>query len=193
MSIEVRVPEEIKEYKESIIAGLSVRQLICGGAALLCGIPTFLLLKNINMDLATYATMAVTIPAFCVGFIKKGGYNFETYLKIRLYTFFVKSKRGYETHIDRNSLPIEVEQYRQAAQAIMAEEKENENKKGGRERAVHKEKQVSGGYAKTTKTEHDFIEVTEKSIKRKRKAAYKSIKAAAGSNRKKKSGQEEKA
>lgn len=193
MSIEVRVPEEIKEYKESIIAGLSVRQLICGGAALLCGIPTFLLLKNINMDLATYATMAVTIPAFCVGFIKKGGYNFETYLKIRLYTFLVKSKRGYETHIDRNSLPIEVEQYRQAIQTIMAEEKENEDKKGGRKRAVHKEKQVSGGTAKTTKTEHDFIEVTEKSIKRKRKAAYKSIKATARSNRKKKSVQEEKA
>ncbi len=41
MSIEVRVPEEIKEYKESIIAGLSVRQLICGGAGLLCGVHIF--------------------------------------------------------------------------------------------------------------------------------------------------------
>ena len=46
MSIEVRVPEEIADYKESIIAGLSIRQLICGGIALLCGIPTFLLFKN---------------------------------------------------------------------------------------------------------------------------------------------------
>ena len=34
MSIEVRVPEEIKDYKESIIAGLSIRQLLCGGVAL---------------------------------------------------------------------------------------------------------------------------------------------------------------
>ena len=112
MSIEVRVPEEIADYKESIIAGLSIRQLVCGGIALLCGVPTFLLLKNINSDLATYATMIVTIPAFCLGFIKKDGYNFETFLKIKLYAFFSKNQRGYETNIEKNILPIEVEQYR---------------------------------------------------------------------------------
>ena len=48
LSIEVRVPEEIKDYKESIIAGLSIRQLACGAVAFVCGIPTFLILRNIN-------------------------------------------------------------------------------------------------------------------------------------------------
>ena len=190
MSIEVRVPEEIADYKESIIAGLSIRQLVCGGAALLCGVPTFLLLKNINADLATYATMVVTIPAFCLGFIKIDGHNFETFLKIKLYSFFSKNQRGYETNIEENILPIEVEQYRQAIQeAIAEEEKKNmqQGKNRGDRRVLSKTEQRRKSKNKgKTKPEYDLVEITKKGTERKRKAAYKSLKAATRSNRKKK-------
>jgi hypothetical protein len=193
MSIEVRVPEEIADYKESIVAGLSIRQLVCGGIAMVCGVPTFLLLKNVNADFATYTTMAVTIPAFCIGFIKKDGYNFETYLKIRLYTLFSKNQRGYETDNYANELPIEVEEYRPIIQKLQAEKEVNEDKKRGENRVIKKEKQVSRGVAKQTKTEYDLIEVTEKSLKRARKTAYKKFKATAGGNRKEKQEEKEKA
>ncbi len=190
MSIEVRVPEEIADYKESIIAGLSIRQLVCGGIALLCGIPTFLLLKNINSDLATYATMIVTIPAFCLGFIKKDGYNFETFLKIKLYAFFSKNQRGYETNIEKNILPVEVEQYRQAIQEMMAEEEKEiiqQGKKRGDKRVLNKREQRHKSKNKgKAKPEYDLVEITKKGAERKRKTAYKSIKAAAGNNRKEK-------
>lgn len=190
MSIEVRVPEEIADYKESIIAGLSIRQLVCGGIALLCGVPTFLLLKNINSDLATYATMIVTIPAFCLGFIKKDGYNFETFLKIKLYAFFNKNQRGYETNIEKNILPVEVEQYRQAIQEMMAEEEKEitqQGKKRGDKRVLKKREQRHKSKNKgKAKPEYDLVEITKKSAERKRKTAYKSIKAAAGNNRKEK-------
>jgi hypothetical protein len=192
MSIEVRVPEEIADYKESIVAGLSIRQLVCGGIAMVCGVPTFLLLKNVNADLATYTTMAVTIPAFCIGFIKKDGYNFETYLKIRLYTLFSKNQRGYETDNYANELPIEVEEYRPIIQKLQAEKEVNEDKKRGENRVIKKEKQVSRGVAKQTKTEYDLVEVTEKSLKRARKTAYKKFKATAGGNRKEKQEEKEK-
>lgn len=190
MSIEVRVPEEIADYKESIIAGLSIRQLVCGGIALLCGVPTFLLLKNINSDLATYATMVVTIPAFCLGFIKKDGYNFETFLKIKLYAFFSKNQRGYETNIEKNILPVEVEQYRQAIQEMMAEEEKEitqQGKKRGDKRVLNKREQRHKSKNKgKAKPEYDLVEITKKGTERKRKTAYKSIKAAAGNNRKEK-------
>jgi hypothetical protein len=192
MSIEVRVPEEIADYKESIVAGLSIRQLVCGGIAMVCGVPTFLLLKNVNADLATYTTMAVTIPAFCIGFIKKDGYNFETYLKIRLYTLFSKNQRGYETDNYANDLPIEVEEYRPIIQKLQVEKEVNEDKKRGENRVIKKEKQVSRGVAKQTKTEYDLVEVTEKSLKRARKTAYKKFKATAGGNRKEKQEEKEK-
>ena len=190
MSIEVRVPEEIADYKESIIAGLSIRQLVCGGIALLCGIPTFLLLRNVNTDLATYATMIVTIPAFCLGFIKKDGYNFETFLKIKLYAFFSKNQRGYETNIEKNILPAEVEQYRQAIQEMMAEEEKEitrQGKKRGDKRVLNKREQRHKSKNKgKAKPEYDLVEITKKGAERKRKTAYKSIKAAAGNNRKEK-------
>ena len=197
MSIEVRVPEEIEDYKESIVAGLSVRQLVCSGIALLCGIPTFLLLKNINADLATYSTMIVVVPAFCVGFIKKDGYNFETYLKIRLYNLLSKSQRGYESNPDENVLPIEVEEYRRIIQGMQKEELKhksvNDNtvitKKGGEKLVLFKKKSKSRAKA-TAKYEYDLAEISAKSIKRKRKAAYKSIKAAEGYHREKKQKEE---
>ena len=190
MSIEVRVPEEIADYKESIIAGLSIRQLVCGGIALLCGIPTFLLLRNVNTDLATYATMIVTIPAFCLGFIKKDGYNFETFLKIKLYAFFSKNQRGYETNIEKNILPVEVEQYRQAIQEMIAEEEKEitrQGKKRGDKRVLNKREQRHKSKNKgKAKPEYDLVEITKKGAERKRKTAYKSIKAATRNNRKEK-------
>ncbi len=190
MSIEVRVPEEIADYKESIIAGLSIRQLVCGGIALICGVPTFLLLRNINSDLATYATMVITIPAFCLGFIKKDGYNFETFLKIKLYSFFSKNQRGYETNVEENILPVEVEQYRQTIEEMIAEEEKEsmqQGKKRGDKRVLSKtEQRHKSKNKRKTKPEYDLVEITKKGTERKRKAAYKSIKAATGSNGKKK-------
>ena len=186
MSIEVRVPEEIKDYKESIVAGLSIRQLLCGGVALLTAVPTFLLLRNIDQDLATYATMAVVVPAFCIGFIKKDGYNFETYIKIRMRSFFGKSKRTYETDLIKNIVPYELEEYADICEEISENIKEYENERGDKSvRKKHKTKREN-------RAEYELVEVTEKSIKRKRKAAYKSIKAATRTNRTKKQEEKEK-
>lgn len=188
MSIEVRVPEEIRDYKESIVAGLSIRQIVCGGIALLMGVPTFLLLKNVNQDLATYVTMVVVVPAFCVGFIKKGGYNFETYLKIKLRSFFGKNKRAYETNAEKNLIPVEIEEYAEIFEELNKENDKTEKERGGKRGIRKKEKRKS-----ERKPEYELVEVTAKSIERARKTAYKSIKAAARANRKKKQKEEKKA
>ena len=188
MSIEVRVPEEIADYKESIVAGLSIRQLVCSGIALMCGVPTFFIFKNINMDFATYATMAVVVPAFCVGFIKKGGYNFETYAKIRLTSFLSRSKRGYETNPDENSLPIETEKYRAEIQQQIKEELQKQNtentvKKRGVNIDFFRQKAKSkGSFKRTAKAEYDLAEISKKGAERKRKSTYKELKAAAGNH-----------
>ena len=180
--IEVRVPDEIKDYKESIVAGLSIRQLVCGAVALGCGIPTFLLLKNISNDVATYATMAVTVPAFCVGFIKKDGYTFEKYIKIRFKAMFGRSKRTYQTK--GNLPPVEVEEYREELQKYLAEkqleELKNKKKSGGVKVA---KKRVP----RKSRRESEITEITTQSPERKRKTALKAIKSEEKSRRKEKS------
>ena len=193
MSIEVRVPEEIKDYKESIVAGLSIRQLACGAVAFGCGIPTFLLLRNINMDFATYATMVVVIPAFCVGFIRKNGYTFEKYIKIKVKAMFGKNKRTYVTM--GTAPPIEVEDYRAYYQQIMVEQAENEGKKNKEEvgKNIHsKEKRNTKKTCRKNEREYEIAEISKKGYKRARKAAYKAIKKSAGANRKEKCQKEEK-
>ena len=190
MSIEVRVPEEIKDYKESIIAGLSIRQLACGAFAFGCGVPTFLLLRNINMDLATYATMAAVAPAFCVGFIRKGGYTFEKYLKIKLKAVFGRNKRKYETV--GIAPPIEVEEYRAYYQQLAAEQAKSEEQQKGGNKVVHtKGERNTKKVQRKKQREYEIIEISKTCYKRARKAAYKAIKKSAGANRKEKCQKEE--
>ena len=185
MSIEVRVPEEIKDYKESIIAGLSIRQLACGAFAFGCGVPTFLLLRNINMDLATYATMVAVAPAFCVGFIRKGGYTFEKYLKIKLKAVFGRNKRKYETV--GTAPPIEVEEFRAYYQALAAEQAKSEEQQKGGNKVVHtKGERNTKKVQRKKQREYEIAEISKTSYKRARKAAYKAIKKSAGANRKEK-------
>lgn len=177
MSIEVRVPEEIADYKESIIAGLSLRQLICSAIALAFGIPTFLLLKNINQDVAMYATMLVVVPAFCIGFIKPNEYNFEVYAKIKLYNFFSKYKRGYETEPEKNIYPYEIDEFYKLSNMNM----EVEESKGGEKNVKTKTKYTNG---RNKKAEYDLVKITTKNSKRTRKATYKTIKNSRRKNRK---------
>lgn len=192
MSIEVRVPEEIKDYKESIVAGLSIRQLACGAVALGCGIPTFLLLKNINQDLATYATMVVAIPAFCVGFIKKNGYTFEKFVKIKLTAMFGKNKRTYRT--EGISPPIEAEEYRAYYQRKIAEKQQAENEKKEEKRFVHTKRKRDAKKAQRKNTrEYEIAEISTQSIKRARKTAFKAIKNAERGSREKKQEEKEEA
>ncbi|MBQ8940894.1 MAG: PrgI family protein [Firmicutes bacterium] len=191
MSIEVRVPEEIKDYKESIIAGLSIRQLACGAVAFSCGVPTFLILRNINMDLATYATMAAVVPAFCIGFIKKGGYTFEKYLKIKLKAVLGVNKRKYQTI--GTSPPIEVEEYRAYYQELAAEQtKQEEQQKGGHKIVRTKGERNTKKVQRKKQREYEIAEISKKGYKRARKAAYKAIKKSTGVDRKEKFKKEEK-
>ena len=177
-NLKVKVPIEIMDYREHIFLGLSIRQLLWGSIAVACGTVTFLLLRNISMDLATYATMFVAAPAFCMGFIRsKEGYTFEQMLKIRISAFLGKSKRGYETSSDTNIIPVEVIELREIYQEINSAQIEQE--KGDDKTATDKKRKK--GFSKRTKrkstTEYDLVEISKKSIKRKRKAALASCKA----------------
>ena len=40
--IEIRIPKEIKNYREKLFFGLTLRQCICAGAALLICVPLYI-------------------------------------------------------------------------------------------------------------------------------------------------------
>lgn len=109
MSIEVRVPKEIKEYKEKIIFGLNLRQLISVFIGGIICLSTFFLIKPIvGVDLASDIIIIEAIPIFAFGFIKVRSFNFETYAKIFIKHKFGKNKRTYENKLYMVNLKEEI-------------------------------------------------------------------------------------
>jgi len=100
MSIEVRIPKEITEYKEKIIFGLSIRQLICFTVAITLGVGTYILVtKWSNADIASYVVIIEVMPIFAIGFIKKNGFTFEKYAAMMFRHQCGRNRRWYTTHL----------------------------------------------------------------------------------------------
>ena len=102
MAIEVRIPKEIKEYKEKIMFGLSIRQILCFTIAIVVGVLTYLFLTSVlglDMDFASYVIMIEVIPVLAVGFVRINGFTFEKYFALFMKHKFGISKRIYETEL----------------------------------------------------------------------------------------------
>ncbi len=200
MSLEVHVPEEIMDYKEKIVFGLSLRELKFTAIGLALAVPSFLALNKINSNVALYAVVGIAAVFGLLGFFKMGGYNFETFMKIRLGFLLGKNKRAFETDIDANIVPVEAERYRSVFFDILEssheEEIEEKNrfimKKRGEKNAFQKEKagnwEKGKNCRKSKKDKGDpkesfLVEVSEKSIKRERKKVRKELKAKAAEYR----------
>lgn len=173
MSIEVRIPKEITEYKEKILFGLSIRQLLCFTVAIVCGVGTYILAsKFLGTDFASYLVIIEVMPVFAVGFVKKNGFPFEKYAALMFNHKFGTNKRGYGTSLLIDML-----------------KKESDNTENKKKRSISKD--VSATKTKNKKTkdisrECESFEVTKKGRKRKSKEAIRQIKAARQEYRRKK-------
>ncbi len=68
--IEVKIPKEIKEYKETFLFGLTVKKFVCLALALACGIPLYVFGKNIMPEeLVSWAVILVVAPILGIGFV----------------------------------------------------------------------------------------------------------------------------
>ena len=110
MAIEVRIPKEIKEYKEKIIFGLSLRQLVSVLIGAIVCLTTYFLLKSfVGTNIASDIIIVEAIPIFAFGFIKIRSFNFEEYTKIFLKHKLSANKRYYENKLEIESLKNKIE------------------------------------------------------------------------------------
>lgn len=122
--ITVKIPKEIRDYKEKLAFGLTARQII---ALLLgCGIciPLYIYgIKYINEEIVSYLVMAIALPIGGIGFITKNGMPFEKYMVVMFKHNFLypqktvyKSKnyfRDLEAKADRENEPASfIDKYR---------------------------------------------------------------------------------
>ena len=97
--IEIRIPKEIREYKEKIFIGLTLKQVIAIGVMAVVNIPLFMVLNPLfGMQIASLVIMLVAAPIGAWGFVKIGGLDAEEFIKLFfINTFILPLNRKYET------------------------------------------------------------------------------------------------
>src|SRR5450756_2720859 len=157
MAIEVRIPKEITEYREKILFGLSIRQLLSFAVALTVGVTTYLIVAKFwGDDVAGYLVIFEVMPIFAVGFIRKNGFTFEAYVGQMLRHTFGVSRRRYQTSLLIDELKTGIGPMKKSRRHTdVGTRKEPVARKGGRE--------------------CDDAEITAQSRKRARKAAIREI------------------
>jgi len=79
--ISVDVPKEIREYKEKLVFGLTIRQFVAVLIAAGTCIPLYIYGKSfINEELLSWIIIFIAIPCVAIGFFKKNGMPFEKYI-----------------------------------------------------------------------------------------------------------------
>lgn len=95
--IEIKVPKEVRAYKEKIIGPFTLRQIVSGLITFPIIIPLFMyLLPRVGQQVSSYISMAIGGPLLLIGFYEKNGQPFEKYLiQIILFYFVLPQKRKY--------------------------------------------------------------------------------------------------
>ena len=94
--IEIRVPKEIKNYREKFFFGLTVRQCVCAAAALLIGVPLYIFGgKFLPEELISWLVMIIAAPLMLVGFFRYNDMTFEKFAVEWFYHTFAPQKRIY--------------------------------------------------------------------------------------------------
>jgi hypothetical protein len=95
--IEVRVPKEIRHYKEKLFFGLNVRQTFSIILALSINIPLYIFIRPyIGDELASWLIILTAGPLILIGFFNYNGMPFEHFiLCIVRFQFLTPQKRKY--------------------------------------------------------------------------------------------------
>lgn len=97
--ISIRIPKEIKEYKEKLILGLNLRQLIAAAVGVGIAVPLYLFgRKFIPTEVLSWLVIAIVLPCGAIGFFKHNGMPFEKFAVAMIRQMFLfPTKRVYKT------------------------------------------------------------------------------------------------
>lgn len=96
----VTIPKDLTKVKSKVLFGLTRRQLICFGTAVLVGVPLFFFLKNnVYSSMATLCMILVMLPFFLFAMYERHGQPLEVVIEQMVQTLFVRPKeRPYQTN-----------------------------------------------------------------------------------------------
>ena len=79
--MEIKIPKEVRQHKETIFFGLSVRQFACAVLAVGTAVGVYFLLKTIiGPETASWACIVAAAPVAVTGFFQYNGMTFEQFV-----------------------------------------------------------------------------------------------------------------
>ena len=126
----VRIPNEIRAYKEKIALGLTIRQLICSVLAIGICVPLYLKgRKYISDDILSWLIIGIAIPIVGIGFVKIHGMPFEKFVlnviktvvilpqkrKFKIENFFEEIENKADKEMFKGISPKKIKKYREEA------------------------------------------------------------------------------
>ena len=147
--IAVRIPEEIRKYKERIVFGLNARQIICVMIICLVCIPLYWFgREKISADLLGWIIIAVSAVLSMIGFLRINGLPAEKFAVIALKTYFLyPEKRKFRSENTFRQLIARRKAERQPVSGRDRKKLEKYQKKAALERAYLLAEAEAGGMA----------------------------------------------
>lgn len=94
--IEIRIPKEIKNYREKLFFGLTLRQSICAGVALLICVPLYIFgNKFIPQEALSWLVILIAASLMLAVFFRYNDMTFEQFAVEFIYHNFTPQKRVY--------------------------------------------------------------------------------------------------
>ena len=124
----VSIPKDLNAVKTKFVMGLTKRQFICFGIAVILGLPLFFLVKTVApVAAAAMLMLIVMLPFFLFAMYEKNGLPLEKYLKLVISVKFSRPMiRTYQT----NNLYYAAGRQTQLYKEVQTIVSENKNRRG---------------------------------------------------------------
>lgn len=94
--MEVKVHKEIRDFKEQIFFGFTIKQFIYTVFAVAAAVLAFMAFRNVHIELASWAAMVAAAPFAVMGFMKYKGMSAERLIYVLYMSFRMKKQLHYE-------------------------------------------------------------------------------------------------
>ena len=122
----IEINKDIDRYQESVVMGLTLKQLIYAALSLIAGAGiVFLLQKQIGLTLAAYVAVPVVAPLALQGFYQYNGMSFMEVMKRKLFFAFLNRPLVYVSEEGEAA----VRTYRAEGVAKEMQQKRNKNRR----------------------------------------------------------------
>ncbi len=94
--MEIKINREVRNYKESIFFGMSLRQFIC--VVLSCGLAVlvyFSFRNRLGLEITSWLCIISSLPFILIGFVKYNGMNFEDVVVAFIHSKFLIPNKLY--------------------------------------------------------------------------------------------------